>query len=550
VTDAPSTTPRRYLAVWLPFLPADRLRRSRRLSSAKENGCAAPDERPLASVSAPRSLAGQSRATAPDERPLAFVEKVKGALRLAALDRQAVALGLAPGLTLADARARVPDLAVADHDPAADTALLERLADDSDRWSPLVALDPPDGLILDITGCAHLFGGEAAMRAGLLARLKRNGFHARATVAGTPESARALARFGRVAVVAPGHEAEAVRGLPVAALDAPREAAVALIRAGLKTVGHLADRPSLPVAARFGEGLTRRVRRVLGFEDARITPRRVPPACVVEQRFPEPVARREDIEGTLVCLVVEAAGVLEQRGEGGRAFEAAFFRADGFVRRIAVETVRPLREARAVLRLFRERLDALADPLDPGFGFDLIRLAVPATEALNAAQTSLEGRTVEGDEVDGLVERLIARFGQERVLRFAPRDTHQPERAARLVTAAGETRSLLPWPAPEPDEPPLRPLRLFDPPQPIETIAEVPDGPPLRFRWRKTLHEIARAEGPERIAPEWWRRKPGAPTRDYYRLEDVNGRRFWVFRAGLYERETEAPRWYLHGLFP
>jgi protein ImuB len=486
----------------------------------------------------------------PDERPLAFIEKVKGALRLAAVDRQALELGLAPGLTLADARARVPDLIAVDHDPAADAALLERVADDSDRWSPLVALDRPDGLILDITGCAHLFGGEAEMRWKLLTRLRRNGFHARATIASTPDAARALARFKRVAVVPPGGEAEAVRDLPIAALDAPREATLALSRAGLKTIGHLADRPSLPVAARFGEDLTRRVRRVRGLEDIRITPRRPPPDCIVEQRFPEPIARMEDIEGTLVCLVVEAAGLLEQRGKGGRAFEAVFYRTDGLVRRIAVETVRPLRDARAVLRLFRERLDALAAPLDPGFGFDLIHLIVPATDAMSAVQTSLDRRAVERDEVEDLVERLIARFGSQRVLRFAARDTHQPERAARLVTVADETRSSLPWPEPEPNEPPLRPLHLFDPPQPIETIAEVPDGPPLRFRWRKALHEVARAEGPERIAPEWWRRKPGAPTRDYYRLEDVNGRRFWVFRAGLYGRETEAPRWYLHGLFP
>lgn len=471
-------------------------------------------------------------------------------MRLAAVDRRALALGLAPGLTLADARARVPELAVADADPVADAALLERIADDSDRWAPLVALDPPDGILLDVTGCAHLFGGEAAMRDAIVARLKRLGLGARATVAGTPDAARALARFGQAGIVPPGGEAEAVRGLPVAALGAPQEAAVALVRAGLKTIGHLANRPSLPVSARFGETLSRQVRRVVGREDVRIIPRREPPPCSVERRFGEPIARTEDIENTLVSLVVEAAAAMEARGEGGRVFEAAFFRTDGAVRRVTVRTVRPLRDPQAVLRLYRERLDALADPIDPGFGFDLIRLDVPVTEALGTAQTSLDGRAVAEHEVSELIERLVARFGPDRVLRFSARDTHQPERAARLVSAADAARHALPWPQPEPDEPPARPLRLFDPPQPIETIAEVPDGPPLRFRWRRVLHEIARAEGPERIAPEWWRRKEGVPTRDYYRLEDRNGRRFWVFRSGLYGRDPAEPRWFLHGLFP
>ncbi|HEY8382442.1 MAG TPA: DNA polymerase Y family protein [Microvirga sp.] len=487
---------------------------------------------------------------APDEPPLVFVEKVKGALRLAAVDRQGHALGLAPGLTLADARARIPELGVADHDPAADAALLERLAEDSDRWTPLVALDPPDGLLLDITGCAHLFGGERSLRTALVERFVQGGIGARAVIAGTPDAARALARFGRVRIVPPGQEAEAVRDLSIAALGAPHPVTVALARAGLKTVGHLASRPSLPVSARFGEELSRRVRRLLGQEDVRITPRRAPAPCLVEQRFPEPVARTEDIEGTLIALVVEAGGMLEQRGEGGRVFEASFFRTDGVVRRVRVETVRPLRDARAVLRLYRERLDALADPIDPGFGFDLIRLSVPVTEALDPAQASLDREAQAEDEVDCLVERLVARFGPDRVLRFAVRDTHQPERAARLVPAATTDRSSLPWPEPEPDEPPARPLRLFDPPQPIETIAEIPDGPPVRFRWRRMLHEVARAEGPERIAPEWWRRRKDAPTRDYYRLEDQHGRRFWVFRSGLYGRDAGEPRWFVHGLFP
>lgn len=527
----PSATSPRYLALWFPFLPADRLERLRqRRGGARSPRSAAPADDPLARA------------------PLVFVEKAENALRLAAVDRLARRRGLAPGLTLADARARIPDLAVVEHDAHADAAFLEEVADDCDRWTPLVALDAPDGLTLDITGCAHLFGGEAAMRARLLAHLERHGLGACAVIAGTPDAARALARAGQGGVVAPGGEAQAVAGLPVALLGVGEEIVTGLSRAGLKTIGDLAARPGTPFAARFGEDLLARLRRTQGFEDVRIVPRRPLPAAIAERRFPEPIARAEDIEGMLALLVDDLALMLEARGEGGRSLEASFFRADGAVRRLKVETARPSRDARALARLWREKIEALADPIDPGFGFDLVRLAVLRAETLTPAQVSLDGRAIEEEEVAALVDRLAVRLGRERVLRFMLRDTHDPDRASALVPAADvPTSSVAP-----PDGLP-RPLTLFDPPQPVEAIAEVPDGPPLRFRWRRVVHEVARAEGPERIASEWWRQKEGAlpaPTRDYFRVENREGRRFWLFRAGLYGRETDQPRWFLHGLFP
>lgn len=501
-------------------------------------------------------MAFSSRSAAPAEGPLApaplvFTEKVKGALRLAAVDRAARRRGLAPGLTLADARARIPDLAVVEHDPAADAAFFEKVADDCDRWTPLVALDAADGLMLDITGCAHLFGGEAAMRARLLAHLKRHGLGAIGVIAGTPDAARALARAGegRVGdggVVEPGGEAKAVAGLPIALLGISEEVATGLSRAGLKTIGDLAARPGTPLAARFGEDLLVRLRRVRGEEDIRLVPRRPLPAAIAERRFAEPIARAEDIEATLALLVDDLALMLEARGEGGRAFEASFFRADGAVRRLKIETARPSRDHAALARLWREKIEALADPIDPGFGFDLVRLAVLRAEPLTPAQVSLDGRAIEEEEVAALIDRLAVRLGRERVLRFLLRDTHDPSRASALVPAADLPASPL---APPADGLP-RPLTMFEPPQPVEALAEVPDGPPLRFRWRRVVHEVARAEGPERIAPEWWRQPEGVSTRDYYRVENREGRRFWLFRAGLYGRESGEPRWFLHGLFP
>ncbi|MFG1302229.1 DNA polymerase Y family protein [Xanthobacter sp. V3C-3] len=474
---------------------------------------------------------------------------MQGALRLAAVSPRARTVGLAPGLTLADARARVPDLAVVDHDPMADAALLEQVADDCDRWTPLVGLDGPDGLVLDITGCAHLFGGEAMMRTRLVEHLRRHGLALHAVVAGTPEAARALARCGRGGVVPPGREAEHVAPLPISALEPPQQALVGLSRAGLRTIGDLAARPGTPLAARFGEALLTRLRRTLGQEDMPIVPRRTLPACIAERRFAEPIGRIEDVEGTVGMLLEDLAVMLEARGAGGRAFEASFFRVDGAVRRILVETARPSRDPKSLGRLFREKLDALADPLDPGFGFDLVRLAVLHTEARSPEQVSLDGRAQEEEEVAALVDRLTARLGRDRVLRFMMRDTHDPDRAASLVPAAGPVPPAGPQPADLADLPP-RPLTMFDPPQPIEAVAEVPDGPPLRFRWRRVLHEVVHAEGPERIAAEWWRQGQAAPTRDYYRVENRQGRRFWLFRVGLYDREPAPPRWFLHGLFP
>jgi protein ImuB len=491
-------------------------------------------------------------AGAQDKPPLVVVEKRQGAMRLVALSRQAKRVGLATGISLADARARIPDLWVEEMDHIADAALLDAVADDCDRVTPIVMADVPDGLTLDITGCDHLFGGEAKLRLGLSRRLRRAGLHTRTVIAGAPDTARALARFGHLAIVPPGAEAAAVRNLPIAALALNEKDCIAISRAGLKTIGALADRPSQLFTSRFGEEMTHRLRRLQGGAPAPLTPRRPIPMLWLERRFAEPIGRAEHVEAALSELAQEACARLGERREGGRVFEACFFRADGAVRRILVETGRPMRDPAVVKRLFHERLDSLADPIDPGFGFDLIRLLLPATETLASHQSSLDGRAAEEDQVADLADRLSTRFGAERVLRFAPENTHDPARAARAVPASFNPMTAAVWPAPAQGEPPLRPTQIFDPPQRIQIrLVEVPDGPPRRFSWRKKEFHVRRAEGPERIAPEWWR-APDAGShdtgRDYYRIEDVEGRRFWLFRAGDYATEAQ-PAWYLHGVF-
>jgi protein ImuB len=253
------------------------------------------------------------------------------------------------------------------------------------------------------------------------------------------------------------------------------------------------------------------------------------------------------VETALAALARAVTETLAGRGEGGRRFVASFFRSDGAVRRVGIETAEPCRDAAALMRLLRTRLDLLADPLDPGFGFDGIRLSVPEAEPLGPLQPGFDGRAVAERAVADLIDRLSVRFGRERVERFVTRDTHDPVRAGGTVPALAAPAPA-PCPAAPAGEPPLRPLQVFDPPEPVEVLAEVPDGPPLRFRWRRVLHEVARAEGPERIAPEWWREGAGATARDYYRVEDREGRRFWLCREGLYG-PAPPPRWFVQGLF-
>lgn len=499
-----------------------------------------------------------SRSAAPDDkafalvenRPFALVEKVRGAMRIAALDPHAVSLGLSPGLALADARARVPELMVFDADPGADLRWLERVADHCERYTPMVALDAPDGITLDITGCAHLFGGETKLVADMENRMQRGmqgtTGHLRHAFADTPEGAQALARFQTVPAAS---EDTALRRLPIAALRLEPETETALRRAGLRTIGDLATRPSAPIAARFGEEATDMLARVLGQTDSRIVPRRALPALYFERRFAEPIARTEDALAVIGELGAEAASVLEERRKGGRRFTARLYRSDGQIRDLHVESGLPLRDPALLVKLFSERVEALADPIDPGFGFDMIRFAIPSLEPMMPTQLQLEGGTVTQEAMAALVDRLSTRLGRDRIHRFAPRDTHIPEQGVLTLPAVDAPAPAI-WEKPQAGEPPLRPLHLFDPPQKIEVMAEVPDGPPHRFRWRRTLHDVTRFEGPERIAAEWWKRPEGTGiTRDYYRVEDARGRRFWIFRHGLYGTEKENPVWYVHGLF-
>jgi protein ImuB len=273
---------------------------------------------------------------------------------------------------------------------------------------------------------------------------------------------------------------------------------------------------------------------------------------VAERRFPDPIARDTDVLGCIGYLAAELGHMLERHGEGARLLQAALFRTDGKVHRIEAGTGEPLRDPRRIKSLFVERLVTIGDECDPGFGYDVVRLSALVCERLDPAQSGLGGEDHQV-ELAHLVDRLSARFGAERLRRFVPRDTHIPEFAMAAIPAQLGHFATLPAAQESLTQDslaPARPIRLLHKPEPVDAIAEVPDGPPIRFRWRHVLHEVTAAEGPERIAMEWWRNGEGHPlTRDYFRVESKEGVRAWLYREGLYGREPARPRWFLHGLF-
>jgi len=521
MTALSGTDGQRILALWFPYLPTEGIWRRR---------------------------FGRAWRTTPATHrpPLAVSRREKNAQRIAALDEQAEALKLKRGMGIADARAMHPTLEVVEADPAAEERLLAGLADWCDRYTPLVALDGRDGLNLDITGCSHLFGGERAMLDDLLKRLDEQGFGARAAIASTAGAAWAAARFARGVVLEAGGEAAFLRALPLSALRLDATVCAGLESVGLRTVGAILEAPRAPLARRFGRLPLTRLDQALGHAEEALSPRLPVAALSVERTLVEPIQRVEDIEELVFMLATTARASLEARCEGAKLIELALFRVDGAVSRVCVGASRPMRDPRLIQRLFRERLAVTS--IDAGFGFDLVRLNMRESARFDARQGDLAADGAADEEDLALfADRICARLGRAAISRPVLRESHLPERAVALVPFADAQAG--------PPAPPFRldererPIRLLRRPEPVEASAEVPDGPPFSFRWRRTLYRVARAEGPERIAPEWWQASHEARTRDYFRVEDTDGRRFWLCREGLYDGSPAMPRWFLHGLF-
>jgi len=480
--------------------------------------------------------------------PLVLAMTVGNQRLVTAVAPDAAALGILPGMPLTDARALYPGLAVAAADPAGDAAALAQLARWCDRFSPWTAPHGADGLWLDVTGCAHFQGGEENLAHEVVERLSRRGIACRAAIADTAGAAWAMARsHARAIAILPSGEARAALAeLPVMALRLDPVTVAALERLGLRRIGALYALPRAALAARFGERVALRLDQALGAVAEPLSPVPPPPSRWSRRRFAEPIGTAEDLAAATRLLLETLCRHLGEEGLGARRLVLTLYRVDGTQEQTAIGTARPSRDPRHLLRLFEERLTLL----DLGLGVEDMRLAAPVVEKLAATQLALRqtrplaGKIPDEATLAELVDRLANRLGLDAVHGLAPQDSHVPERAVRLAPVFSPPGDAQSWQGKPP-----RPLRLLPRPEPIEAVAPVPDDPPVLFRWRRLAHRLRRADGPERIAGEWWRRGgDGFELRDYYRVEDEAGRRFWLYRAGLY-RPTAPPRWFLHGIF-
>ncbi len=479
----------------------------------------------------------------PDEVPLVLAVEGRHGPVIHGVNRAAQEAGMTSGARVVDMRALCPDLQVVYGNPEGDAAALDRLALWAQRWCPWSRTDGANGLILDTTGSDHLMGGEAAMLRRMEADLASLGVSAQLAVAPTWGAAWALARFGPVRATCPEEDlTEAVAPLPVASLRLGDETVLLLHRLGLKRIGDLARIPRLSLTRRFARASAAdnpliRLDQMMGKLAEPVSGVSALPPVRAIRRLAEPIL---DPTPYVADLCRDICTDLDRLGQGCRGVRLSVFHTDGQVARVSAATSHPSREPAHLAGLFADKLERI----DPGFGFDLILLEADGLEELQEAQVRLDGAAEDALNLAHLIDRLSSRLGAKAITRPAPRESHLPERAQAWVSAMDEMPET---PAPPPQD---RPLRLLDTPEEIRVLYAVPEGPPAQFIWRRQTLQVARYAGPERIAPEWWRDKPGTRLRDYFKIEDQTGRRFWLYREGLLEDgRGAAPRWFLHGMF-
>jgi protein ImuB len=478
------------------------------------------------------------------ETPLVLIGRDGRRRVVLAADAAAHAAGLRIGMPASKAQALVPGLIVHDAEPDADAMALERLALWAlCRYAPVVAADPPDGLVIDTTGADHLHGGEAAMLTEMVERLAASSITARAAVADTRGAAHALSRFGggTTIVVPSGETARAILPLPIAALRLAAGTIDSLRRLGFETIADLAGTPRASLALRFGPEPGRRLDQALGRVSEPIEPIRPVEIAEVRRNFAEPIGAAETIARYTGKLVAELCAELETRGQGARRLDLLFLRVDNRTEAIRVGTATPVRDVKRLTRLLTDKIETI----DPGFGIELMRLAATIAEPLRAKQTISSLASPPEPDVSEVIDILANRVGEDRLYRFAPVQSDVPERSVqRIAPLAPDTGEGWPghWP---------RPSRLLPRPEPIETVALLPDHPPVTFTWRGVRRRVKRADGPERVFGEWWKRDAElAAVRDYFQVEDENGERYWVYRAGDGEdAATGSHKWFMHGIF-
>ena len=479
----------------------------------------------------------------PDDLPVVLAREGHHGPVIHAANRAARLDGIHPGSRIVDMRAICPELHVAYADPAGDDAALDRLVLWARRFCPWSVRDGDDGIILDITGSAHLWGGEAAMLVEIETQLSLLGLTARLAVAPTWGAAWALARFGPVRAICGADEAYFKLGpLPVTGLRLDAPTVLLLRRLGLKTIGAVMDVPRLSLTRRFVKaGLQAnpllRLDQALGKLAEPVSSVDAKPVLRAQARLAEPIL---DPTPHIPDLCADLCAQLKHAGQGCRSLHLVVYKTDGDVSFVDVATSAPTRDAAHLHSLFRDKLERI----NPGFGFDLITLTAGGVEAMANTQAKLEGGSDDDLHLTQLIDRLSAKFGAHAVTRPVLRASHVPERAEAQIAALADA------PAQDGVITQERPLRLFDHPEEVRVLYAVPEGPPAQFIWRRQTHRVARYAGPERIAPEWWKDRPGTRLRDYFKVEDQAGRRLWLYREGLHEDGRGGdPRWFVHGCF-
>jgi protein ImuB len=477
----------------------------------------------------PRLVSDRSLRTRPADGPVALTLTQSNAERIYCLNSQAERLGLAIGMTAADARAYCPGLQCRPADPAGDARFLAALRRWATRYSPWVGVEGLDGLVLDISGAAHLFGGEAGMLTDMRRRLARAGLTVRLGLGDSRGAAWALAHHGE-GVAAPGDPLATLAPLPVAALRLEAAEVVTLERLGLRSIGDLSATPRAPLARRFGAGLLLRLDQALGRTGEQISPEAEPPHYAVRLTLPEPIGLTTDVMAGTQRLLARLCDQLDSHQAGARVLCLTLRRVDQDSRQVELRLARPLRDPARILPLFERGVARV----EAGFGIDQLRLEARVVEPLPARQSVALGPQ-RGDRLEDLISRLGTRIGLENIQRFLPADSHIPERGF-LIAPAAYSDPAGPWVTLRP-----RPLRLFAP----EPIAAHGAQPPRQFRWRGMALTTARATGPERIAPEWWLEDDAWRNglRDYWRVETRQGRRLWLFHT------PQNPGWYVQGEF-
>lgn len=490
----------------------------------------------------------------PDAQPFALITETAHGPRITAPNTAASEYGARSGMMVADARTLCPALQVTPGDPAGDLAFLERLAVWAQRWGPWSALDAPEGVLVDVSAVAHLFGGERRLLADVGARCAARGLAVRAAIAPTAGAAWALAHYGENGAILPPEDdpAASLADLPVAALRLDDDVLLVLRRLGLKRLGDLtgigqerggrdAIRRRFRNRRSAAANPLMRMDQMTGLVPEPLLPVVPIHAPLVQRRLLEPIRHRPLLDTVVSDLAEDMARVLEGRGEGARRLELGLWRVDGEVVLRQLELAAATRDPAHIIRLFAARLD----DVEAGFGIEMVRLRASWCEALSLAQVDLEAAAQEhGTSLAACIDRLTVRLGDKAVQRPIMRASHLPERAQ------GWQPPLMPEPALQHELAfHARPLKLLDRAEKIAVLYANPDGDPRQFRWRGKVHDIARVEGPERIAPDWWRTRGRTRLRDYYRVEDGAGRRYWIYREGLADDGRGGmPDWFVQGL--